>query len=91
MGSRKKRFADFEVDSHSGELRQNGLRRELQEQPLQVLLMLLEAPGELVTREQLQARLWAKDTFVDFDNGLNTAIKKLRIALGDTAERPRFI
>jgi DNA-binding winged helix-turn-helix (wHTH) protein len=75
----------------SGELRKNGNKLKLQEQPFQVLAMLLERPGEVVTREELRQRLWPADTFVDFDHSLNTAINKLRDALGDSAANPRFI
>jgi TolB-like protein/DNA-binding winged helix-turn-helix (wHTH) protein len=85
------RFGDFGVDLHSGELRKHGIRIKLQVQPFQVLLVLLEHSGEVVTREQLQKRIWAADTFVDFDHGLNNAVKKLREALGDEAEKPRYI
>src|SRR2546426_10853413 len=69
----------------------DGLRVGLQEQPLQILSVLLERPGELVTREELRQRLWPADTFVDFEHGLNAAIKRLRDALGDSAETPRFV
>ena len=85
------RFATFEVNPREGELRKNGLRIKLQDQPFQVLVMLLERPGEMVTREELQRRLWPADTFVDFDHSLNSAVKRLREALGDQAENPRFI
>jgi Tol biopolymer transport system component/DNA-binding winged helix-turn-helix (wHTH) protein len=85
------RFGVFEVDPREGELRKGGLRIKLQDQPFRMLVMLLERPGELVTREELQRRLWPADTFVDFDHSLNSAIKKLREALGDQAENPRFI
>src|SRR6516225_689523 len=85
------RFGMFEIDLHSAELRRNGLKVRLQEQPFQVLAMMLERPGELVTREELRSRLWAADTFVDFDHGLNAAIRRLREALGDSAEIPRFV
>jgi len=85
------RFGTFEVDPRAGELRRNGSRVKLQDQPFQVLLALLGKPGEVVTREELQAKLWPADTFVDFDHGLNAAVKRLRDALGDTAENPRFI
>jgi len=85
------RFGIFEVDLRGGELRKRGLRIRLQDQPFQVLAMLLERPGELVTREELRARLWTADTFVDFDHGLNKAVNKLREALGDSAASPRFI
>ena len=85
------RFGTYEVDVRSGELRKNGAKLKLQEQPFQVLAMLLERPGEVVTREELRQRLWPADTFVDFDHSLNTAINKLRDALGDAAANPRFI
>jgi DNA-binding winged helix-turn-helix (wHTH) protein/Tol biopolymer transport system component len=85
------RFGTFEVDLRAGELRRNGARVRLQEQPFQVLAMLLERPGEVVTREELRGRLWSSDTFVDFDHGLNAAIKRLRDALDDSAENPRFV
>jgi TolB-like protein/DNA-binding winged helix-turn-helix (wHTH) protein/Flp pilus assembly protein TadD len=85
------RFGVFEVDLRAGELRKHGLRIRLQEQPFQLLVMLLEHPGEVVTREELQKKLWSADTFVDFDHGLNKAINKIRDALGDSAESPRFV
>jgi TolB-like protein/DNA-binding winged helix-turn-helix (wHTH) protein/Flp pilus assembly protein TadD len=85
------RFGVFEVDLRAGELRKHGLRVRLQEQPFQVLAMLLEHAGEVVTREELQKKLWLADTFVDFDHGLNKAINKIRDALGDSAESPRFV
>jgi TolB-like protein/DNA-binding winged helix-turn-helix (wHTH) protein/Tfp pilus assembly protein PilF len=85
------RFGVFELDRRSGELRKDGVRVRLQEQPLKVLDALLAEPGEPVTREALRQRLWPDDTFVDFDNGLNRAINRLRGALGDEAENPRFI
>ena len=85
------RFGIFEVDVRAGQLRRNGLKVRLQEQPFQVLAMLLERPGEVVTREDLHARLWPADPFVDFDHGLNAAVKRLRDALGDSAENPRFV
>jgi TolB-like protein/DNA-binding winged helix-turn-helix (wHTH) protein/Tfp pilus assembly protein PilF len=85
------RFGAFEVDLRAGELRKNGVRIKLQEQPLQVLAMLLECPGEVVTREELQRKLWSTDTFVDFEHSLNAAVKRLREALGDSADNPRFI
>jgi TolB-like protein/DNA-binding winged helix-turn-helix (wHTH) protein/Tfp pilus assembly protein PilF len=89
--SRRVRSGLFEVDLGCGELHKSGRRVSLQEQPFRVLAMLLERPGELVTREELHARLWAADTYVGFDEGLNTAIRKLRVALGDSADSPRFI
>ncbi len=85
------RFGPFELTPHLGELRRNCRRVDLQNQPMLILLTLLEHSGELVTREVLQRRLWPADTFVDFDMGLNTAVRKLRQALGDSAERPRYI
>lgn len=85
------RFGVFEVELASGELRKNGTRIRLQEQPFQVLALLLERPGEMVTREDLRSKLWPGDTFVDFDHGLNTAVNKLREALGDAASNPRFV
>jgi eukaryotic-like serine/threonine-protein kinase len=85
------RFGVFEVDLQAGELRRQGLKVRLQEQPFQVLAMLLEHAGELVTREELQKRLWPADTFVDFERGLNRAINKLREALADDADSPRYI
>jgi DNA-binding winged helix-turn-helix (wHTH) protein len=85
------RFGIFEVDLEAGELRRRGSKVKLQEQPFQVLMMLLERPGEVVTREELQKRLWTADTFVDFERGLNRAINKLREALVDDADTPRFI
>src|SRR5215472_11033797 len=85
------RFKDFEADIRTGELRKRGRRVRLSEQPFQILTMLLEQPGELVTREELQKRLWPADTFVELDLSLNAAIKKLRQALGDDAESPRYI
>jgi DNA-binding winged helix-turn-helix (wHTH) protein len=85
------RFGVFEVDVRAGELRRQGVRIKLQEQPFHVLTVLLQRPGEVVTREELRNQNWPADTFVDFDNSLNTAINKLREALGDSADNPRFI
>jgi TolB-like protein/DNA-binding winged helix-turn-helix (wHTH) protein/Tfp pilus assembly protein PilF len=85
------RFGVFELDLRAGELRKHGLRVRLQEQPFRVLAILLEHSGEVVTREELQKQLWPADTFVDFDHGLNKAINKIRDALGDSAESPRFV
>ncbi len=85
------RFASFAVDLRAGELTKEGRRIRLQEQPLQVLAMLLERPNEVITREELQLKLWPADTFVDFDHGLNSAVARLREALNDSAERPRYI
>src|SRR5260370_17761956 len=84
-------FGAFEVDLSSGEIHKHGHKIKLQEQPFQVLAMLLERPGTVITREELRTRLWAADTFVDFDTGLNSAIKKLRDALADSAHRPTSI
>lgn len=89
--SRIIRFGAFEVNLATGELRQRGHKVKLQEQPFQILVALLERPGELVTREELHSKLWPEDTFVDFDHGLNAAIKRLRDALGESAERPTFV
>lgn len=85
------RFAPFELDLSSGELHKHGIKIRLQEQPFQVLAMLLERPGQVVTREELRQKLWHSDTFVDFDVGLNSAIVRLRASLADSADRPRFI
>src|SRR6202171_1273808 len=85
------RFGIFEVDVRFREVRKQGVRIKLQEQPIHVLKVLLERPGEIVTREELRSQIWSADTFVDFDNSLNTSINKLREALGDSAENPRLI
>jgi cholera toxin transcriptional activator len=85
------RFAVFEVDLAAGELRKNGTRIRLQEQPFQMLVYLLDRAGEVVTREELRQQLWPADTFVDFDHSLNTAVNKLREALGDSASSPRYV
>src|SRR5206468_2789667 len=85
------RFGVFELDVRTGELRKHGVKLRVQGKPLQVLQALVERPGDVVTREELQHRLWSSDVFVDFDNGLNTAANRLRIALGDSAENPRYI
>src|SRR5215472_8828725 len=84
------RFSGFEADMQTGELRKNGVKLKLSGQPFQVLAMLLERPGEMVTRKEFQNRLWP-DTFVDFEDNLNTAVNKIREALGDSAEHPRFV
>src|SRR5712672_3548523 len=84
------RFESFEVDVRAGELRKAGVKLKLSGQPFQVLSILLERPGEVVTREELQKRLWP-DTFVDVDHNLNTAINKIREVLGDSAESPRYV
>ena len=85
------RFGVFEVDLTTGELRKQGLRIKLRDQPFQILCVLLEHPGQVVTRDELQRRLWPADTFVDFDRGLNRAVNQLRDALCDSADTPRFI
>src|SRR5262249_20624874 len=85
------RFGVFEVDPDERELRRSGLRVRLQEQPLQVLLALLEHPGEVVNREDLVRRLWADGTFVDYERGLNAAVNRLRQALSDCADVPRYV
>ena len=85
------RFGVFEADLSAAELRKSGVRIRLQEQPFQVLAYLLEHPGEVVSREDLRQRLWPSDTFVDFDHSLNTAVNKLREALGDSASSPRYV
>jgi TolB-like protein/DNA-binding winged helix-turn-helix (wHTH) protein/Tfp pilus assembly protein PilF len=85
------RFGVFEFDQRAGELRKHGLRIKLQGQPVNVLVILLERPGEVVTRDELQKRLWSADTYVDFEHSLNAAVKRLRAALGDSAEAPRFV
>jgi TolB-like protein/DNA-binding winged helix-turn-helix (wHTH) protein len=89
--SRSIRFAVFEVDLESGELRKHGLRIKLQQKPFQILTLLMERPGDVVTRQELQRKLWPSGVFVDFESGLNNAVKKLRNALADSAETPRFI
>ena len=85
------RFGVFELDLVAGELRKNGAKLRLQEQPFQVLVLLLERGGDLVTREEMRQKLWPADTFVDFDHSLNTAVNKLRETLGDSASSPRYI
>src|SRR3954449_4790781 len=85
------RFGAFELDAGTGELRRKGLRVRLRGRPIEILRALLERRGELGSRDDLRARLWTADTFVDFDHGLNSAVNKLREALDDTAENPRFI
>src|SRR5258707_14571068 len=84
-------FGLFEADLQSGELWKAGKRIKIQSQPFKVLSILLEHPGEVVSRDELQLRLWGKDTIVDFDHSLGTAINKIREALGDSAENPRFV
>ena len=85
------RFGVFEADLETGELRKNGEKVPLQTQPFQVCAILLKRSGELVTREELRQKVWPEDTFVDFDQAVNTAIKKIRIALEDEADHPRFV
>jgi DNA-binding winged helix-turn-helix (wHTH) protein len=85
------RFGVFELDPKAGELRKKGMKIRLQGQPVEILVMLLERPGVAVTREELQEKLWPADTFVDFEQGLNNAMKRLRAALDDDAESPHFI
>src|SRR5256885_8457119 len=90
-GNQRIQFGVFEVDLKAGELRRNGTRIRLQEQPFQILTILLEHSGEVVTREELRGRLWPADTYVAFDPSLNAAVRRLRDALGDSAENPRFV
>ena len=85
------RFGVFEIDPSARELRKHGVRIKLQDQPFAVLLILLEKPGQLVTKEELQQRLWPADTFVEFDKVIYNAMKRLREALGDEAETPRYV
>ena len=85
------RFGLFELDLKAGQLSRNGTKLRLPQQPLQLLAVLLERPGEIVTRDELRQRLWSSDVFVDFDHGLNKSIQKLRDALGDSATSPRYI
>ena len=90
-GNRTVRFSDFEVDLRLGEIRKSGTRIKLQDQPFKVLQILLEQPGDLVTREELQSRIWPDEGFGDFDHAVNIAVGKLRATLGDSAENPSFI
>src|SRR5215467_1528848 len=90
-GPQPVRFGTFELDLSAGGLRKDGAKVKLQDQPLQILLLLLERPGRVVTRDELRKRLWPGDTFVDFDHSLNKAVNKLRDALEDSADHPRFI
>src|SRR5215469_2884689 len=85
------RFGAYELDPQAGQLCRDGVRIRLQEQPLQLLRLLLDQPGKIITREELRQKIWPSDTFVDFDHGINNAIKRLRETLGDTAETPRFV
>ena len=91
QSSRVVRFGVFEVDLRAGELRKQGVKIRLQEQPFQILATLIERPGQVFTRGELRQKLWPAETFVDFEHSLNTAIKRLREALGDLAHSPRFI
>jgi DNA-binding winged helix-turn-helix (wHTH) protein len=84
-------FGPYALDLRSGELRKFGVRVKMGEQPFQILVMLLESPGEMVSREELRAKLWVDDTFVDFDHGLNSAVQRLRDCLSDTAEKPLWV
>ncbi len=88
---RRLAFGVYEADLHSGELRKRGQKVRLQSQPFQLLAMLLERPGELVTREEIRQKLWSADTFVDFDHSLGTAINKIREVLNDSPAEPRFV
>jgi DNA-binding winged helix-turn-helix (wHTH) protein len=88
---RRYRFGTFEADAATGELRRKGIRIRLNAQPFQLLVMLLERPGELVTREEIASALWTEGTFVDFEHGVNSAMNRIREALGDSASNPRFI
>src|SRR5215469_9915983 len=88
---RSVRFGTFEANLPGGELRKRGIRLKLHDQPFEVLAMLIARPGELITREEIQQQLWPSGTFVDFENGLNSAVNRLRDALGDSADAPKFI
>src|SRR6201996_5895754 len=90
-GSQTIRFGVFEADLHTGEVRKSGSRIKLQDQPFKVLQILLERPGNLVTREELQSRIWPNETYGDFDHAVNVAVGELRTALGDSADNPCFI
>src|ERR1035438_4303602 len=85
------RFDGFELDTSSGELTGRDGKIPLQDQPFQILKLLTERPGEVVTRDEIRSRLWPDDTVVEFENAVNAAIKKLRIALGDSADQPRYV
>src|SRR6266571_1055267 len=91
VSARALRFDAFELDPRTGELHKNGVKLHLQGQPLQVLAILLQSAGNLVTREELRTQLWPADTFVDFDHSLHNAIGRIRETLGDSAETPRYI
>jgi cholera toxin transcriptional activator len=90
-GGQRYRFGVFEADAATGELRRQGMRVKINAQPLQLLCMLLERPGELITREEIQRALWPDGMFVDFEHGVNSAVNRIRDALGDTATNPRFV
>lgn len=85
------RFGPFELDARAGELRKHGIRIKLREQPVRILAMLLEHPGEVVLREEIRTRLWPNNTIVEFDHGINAAIQKLRDALWDSASEPQYV
>src|ERR1700748_2455389 len=89
--ARRYRFGVFEADATTAELRRKGVRIKLHSQPFQVLVMLLERPGELLTREEISRELWPDGTFVDYEHGVNSAVNRIREALGDTASNPRFV
>ena len=91
LPSRRVHFAEFEADLRAGELYRSGHKVKLQERPFQVLAALLEHPGEVITRDELRHRIWPPDTFVDYGHGLAVAINKLREALRDSPEQPRFV
>src|SRR5713101_4720262 len=86
-----RRFGPFDINLHSGELRKNGMRLRLSGQPFQVLAILIERPGEVITREELHSKLWPADTFVDFDHGLNNAVARIREVLDDSSDAPRYV
>src|ERR1700693_7152 len=88
---RRIRFGPFELDRQTGELRKDGVKVKLQSRPREILMALVERPGERISRNELKQRLWSDDTFVDFESGLNTAVNRLRLALGDSAEEPLYI
>src|SRR5215467_10768383 len=91
LDRRSVRFGVFELDTDSGELRKHGIRVRLQDQPLKLLLCMLETPGKLCTREELIRRIWPEGTFVDYERGLNAAITRLRQVMGDSADTPRYV
>jgi len=91
LSDRKFRFAVFELDRHSGELRKRGIKIKLQDQPIQILMLLLDHAGEVVSREEIRRRVWSDDTFVDFENAISSAVRKIREALSDSPDTPRFV